>query len=43
MKQGVHQINMRIDGGQWIAPPGMPTRKDEFNGDVGLVVVKPQN
>lgn len=42
MKHGVHQINMRIDGGQWIAPPGVPTRKDEFNGDVGLVVVKPE-
>ena len=41
MKIGVHQINMRIDGGQWIAPPGMPTMKDDFNGDVGVVVVKP--
>ena len=43
MKAGVHQINMRIDGGQWIAPPGMPTMKDDFNGDVGVLVVKPQN
>ena len=43
MKLGVHQINMRIDGGQWIAPPGMPTRKDDFGGDVGIVVVKPQS
>lgn len=41
MKNGMHQINMRIDGGQWIAPPGMPTMKDDFNGDVGVVVVKP--
>lgn len=41
MKMGMHQINMRIDGGQWIAPPGMPTMKDDFNGDVGVVVVKP--
>ena len=40
MKAGMHQINMRIDGGQWIAPPGMPTMKDDFNGDVGVVVVK---
>lgn len=43
MKSGVHQINMRIDGGQWIAPPGMPTMKDDFNGDVGVVVIKPQS
>jgi hypothetical protein len=42
MKTGVNHINMRIDGGQWIAPPGMPTAKDDFNGDVGVVVVKPQ-
>ena len=42
MKAGVHQINMRIDGGQWIAPPGMPTMKDDFSGDVGVVVVKPE-
>jgi hypothetical protein len=37
---GVHQINMRIDGGVWIAPPGMPTMKDGFNGEVGVVVIK---
>lgn len=42
MKAGMHQINMRIDGGPWIAPPGMPTMKDEFSGDVGVVVVKPE-
>lgn len=42
MKAGMNQINMRIDGGQWIAPPGIPTMKDDFNGDVGVVVVKPQ-
>jgi hypothetical protein len=38
---GVHQINMRIDGGAWIAPPGMPTMKDGFNGEVGVIVIKP--
>jgi hypothetical protein len=38
---GVHQINMRIDGGVWIAPPGMPTMKDGFNGEVGVVIIKP--
>lgn len=36
---GVHQINMRIDGGQWIAPPGMPTLRDGFNGEVGVLVI----
>ena len=40
MSPGVHQINLRIDRGQWIAPPGMPSVKDGFNGEVGVVVVK---
>ena len=40
MSPGIHQINLRIDGGQWIAPPGMPTLRDGFNGEVGVLVVK---
>lgn len=40
MTPGVHQINLRIDRGQWIAPPGMPTVKDGFNGEVGVLVIK---
>ena len=36
---GVHEINLRIDRGPWLAPPGLPTRKDSFNGEVGLLVV----
>lgn len=40
MSSGVHQINMRIDRGDWIAPPGMPARKDGFSGEVGIVVVR---
>lgn len=41
MGPGVHQINLRIDGGVWIAPPGVPTIKDGFNGEVGVLVIKP--
>lgn len=41
MKNGIHHINMRIDGGKWIAPPGMPKMRDDFNGEVGVLVVKP--
>jgi hypothetical protein len=41
MTPGLHQINLRIDGGQWIAPPGMPSMKDGFNGEVGVLVIKP--
>lgn len=41
MGPGVHQINMRIDGGKWIAPPGIPSIRDDFNGEVGVLVIKP--
>lgn len=40
MSAGVHQINMRIDGGKWIAPPGIPSVRDDFNGEVGVLVIK---
>jgi hypothetical protein len=40
MAPGIHQINLRIDGGQWFAPPGMPTLRDGFNGEVGVLVIK---
>jgi hypothetical protein len=36
---GVHEINLRLDDGAWVAPPGLPTRRDSFSGDVGLLVV----
>jgi hypothetical protein len=41
MSPGAHQINVRTDGGSWFAPPGMPTVKDSYNGEVGLLVVTP--
>src|SRR5688500_5351501 len=41
MTAGVHQINLRIDRGRWIAPPGIPTMNDGFNGEVGILVIKP--
>jgi hypothetical protein len=42
MSPGSHQINVRVDGGQWMAPPGIPVMHDSFGGDVGLIVVRPQ-
>lgn len=36
---GSHRVNIRVDGGEWSAPPGAGTVPDEFNGTVGLVVV----
>jgi hypothetical protein len=39
IEPGMHRINVRVDGGQWMAPPGLPTMHDAFSGDVGLFVV----
>jgi hypothetical protein len=41
MSPGMHQINVRVDKGPWVAPPNLPMMKDGFSGDVGLLVVNP--
>jgi hypothetical protein len=40
MTPGVHRVNMRVDGGAWIVPPGLPSLVDEFAGAVGIIVVE---
>jgi hypothetical protein len=37
---GAHRVNVRVDGDVWTAPPGLPSQRDEFNGSVGLFVVR---
>jgi hypothetical protein len=37
---GTHRVNLRVDGDSWTAPPGLPTVDDEFNGRVGLLVIR---
>ena len=37
---GSHRCNVRIDGAEWVPPPGVPSVKDEFNGRVGLFVAE---
>ena len=36
---GAHQINLRVDGGAWAVPPGLPVVTDEFGGSFGLLVI----
>jgi AMP-activated protein kinase-like protein len=36
---GLHRIAIRVDGGDWIAPPGLPRATDELGGVVGLITV----
>lgn len=38
-RPGVHHISIRVDGGGWIAPPGLAPIDDDFAGQAGLLVV----
>lgn len=40
LRPGKYQINLRMNGGKWIAPPGLLSMLDEFGGSVGLLVVE---
>lgn len=37
---GRHEINIRTDGGKWVAPPGLPKSNDMFSGEVGVLIIK---
>jgi 1,4-alpha-glucan branching enzyme len=39
MIKGDHQIAMRVNCGEWVAPPGLVPLKDEFGGISGLLVI----
>jgi hypothetical protein len=36
---GVHRVNIRLDGGPWVAPGGTRVEPTEFGGSVGILVV----
>jgi hypothetical protein len=36
---GTYDLALRIDGGAWMPPPGVPVFEDEFSGRVGRIVV----
>jgi hypothetical protein len=38
---GTHRLNVRVDGGSWVAPPGLTTMSDDFAGEVGVLVIEP--
>ena len=37
---GTYQLNIRIDGGSWLAPQGLLTASDEFGGVVGVLTIE---
>jgi hypothetical protein len=39
MSRGVHRVAVRIDGGPWRAPAGARRADDDFDGEVGILVV----
>ena len=36
---GLHRVAIRVDGGEWTSPPGLPRTTDDLGGVVGLVTV----
>jgi Carbohydrate-binding module 48 (Isoamylase N-terminal domain) len=39
LASGLHSLNVRADGGTWTVPPGLEVVADEFNGNVGVLLI----
>jgi hypothetical protein len=37
---GTYHVNVRVNGDHWTAPPGLAMTTDDFNGTVGLLVIR---
>jgi hypothetical protein len=37
---GTYQLDVRVDGGRWRAPPGLLTSRDEFDGVVAILTIE---
>jgi hypothetical protein len=37
---GVHRLALRVDGGAWLPPPGLPVGSDGYGVEVGLLIVE---
>ena len=37
---GMHRVAIRVNGDEWTPPPGVSTVPDEFQGTVGVIVIK---
>jgi hypothetical protein len=40
IKTGIHEMNVRVNGGEWVVPPGLPQKRDEFGSSVGVLVIQ---
>ena len=39
ISKGLHRINVRRDGGPWMAPGGTTRSADDYDGEVGVFVL----
>lgn len=39
MPRGIHRINVRRDGGRWMAPAGTTRSADDYDGEVGVFLL----
>ena len=37
---GMHRLTIRVDGQSWTVPPGIASITDEFQGTVGIIIVR---
>ena len=37
---GTYHVNLRVDGGRWFVPPGLAQTEDDFNGAVGVLILR---
>jgi 1,4-alpha-glucan branching enzyme len=40
IRPGVYQLNVRVNGGEWDAPAGVPVTVDEFGTRVGVLILR---
>ena len=40
LEPGVHHVNLRVDGGAWLPPPGAPTATDSYGGSTGVLAIE---
>jgi hypothetical protein len=41
IEAGTYQMDVRVNGGAWIVPPGLTTVVDEFGSPVGILAIPP--
>ena len=37
---GLHQVRIRLDGGEWQVPPGLPSTQRDFAGAAGVLLIE---